>query len=360
MLTKAYIGQATTAYTHFNILNPSPASYTVYDFNNNLVLTGLGVQDMVDPTKWSAIFTIPANAPICDVGQKYTIKWLIKNDKETLSSAEYFIVTIENDPLAIETMKLHLQGSVLNASLEVEEQPTTINYRVIDENGLEYVKGTLDPSIFTIRNGNLVYTFTVTDTTNIVPHLGVCPLFIEWAYDSNYEIHPMYIISPKMYMFIDGVRKIVDRARNQDINPNLVWNDVDIAHYVLDGLQRVNGSKPSLTQWSITTVPVNMYEFVKKAASIAALRAQYLAEGMAAFDFQGMAVQLSIDRTQYIQTMADVLESELEQRLPSAKRLLIRQSGPGNLGISINATTNFAVIPGLRHIAIPFIYRGMI
>jgi hypothetical protein len=64
------------------------------------------------------------------------------------------------------------------------------------------------------------------------------------------------------------------------------------------------------------------------------------AEGQAAFEFQGLAVNLSVDRTQYLSNTLERLNSQLQADLVPAKRLMARAGKICALHINIGAANN--------------------
>lgn len=327
----------------------SPATFTVSDFNGHTIVTGTGVQDTMNPERWSASFAIPAAAPLPMSGEKYSIAWLITNGAETTSSIEYFSVRVQGDPVSFENGRIALKGGSVSDSLVVEAPVTGVKLKLIDEDDNAYVDVTVPDTPTRVVNGLCFYDYTTSAIPTLAQRASLTPHLAEWTYTDQFgglgmEVHPIYVISSKMFMFIDAVRRLVDKARNDDINPNLRYTDVDLAHYVLEGLQRVNASIPALTNYTPDTIPVVLHPFVKDAAAVRALEAQYLAEGVSAFDFQGQSVQLNVDRTQYIQSMIEMLNNDLDERIRKAKKLAIRTSGAGVLGITVHPGTNYAAM----------------
>lgn len=325
----------------------APASFKILTHDSQLVQSGAAIQDTLDPARWYCTFVIPDSAPISDDGRKYKIVWSLVSDNGFHSSVEQFSVQLEFEPIGEDLDVLMLEGGRLKDSLGLSSAATELFCRVLDENGTVVIPSTAVPLSPKSANGLVYYEFdSGSDMPQLVSRDGAAPYFIEWSYTAaplpkSTEIHVLYVVSPKMYMFIDGVRKFVDVANNSDINPNLRYTDTRLAHHVLAGLQRINSEPPTLTNWSVNKVPTSFYNYVTKAAIVDALRSQYLAEGMTAFDFQGQAVQLNVDRTQYLQTMADNLDQELNDKVPRAKRTYIRASGAGGvLGINVNQSTN--------------------
>jgi hypothetical protein len=154
------------------------------------------------------------------------------------------------------------------------------------------------------------------------------------------EIHNLYVASPKLVAMIHDVRMDVDKARLMDVIPKLTLEDWEIAHFINIGMQRLNASPPQFTGWNIGSLPGQMRYLLLKAACYEVLNALVQAEGQAAFEFQGLAVNLSVDRTQYLSNTLERLNSQLQADLVPAKRLMARAGKIGALHINIGAANN--------------------
>jgi hypothetical protein len=102
------------------------------------------------------------------------------------------------------------------------------------------------------------------------------------------------------------------------------------------------------------TGPVRNYWI--NMSEIEALRSQYMAESEAAFDFQGQAISLSIDRTQYYEALASAIEIQIQEPMRTLKQNLgkrgalagdgnvdptqLRQGAIGTIGISLSPVSN--------------------
>lgn len=355
-VTHVYRGQTVEVDAEFfdenenPFVGTGPATYSVFDYNNNLIATSTGVQDVDNPERWTGSFTIPADAPVSDVGQKYRITWIIKNalTNTTLSATDYFTVKTENDTLSYESGRLVLSGGKLNDTLISEDQIIgDISYRVVDEQSTVLLTEILTAAdIDRTVNGFYYYDYESADDQDwLTPHSSVTPYFAEWRYTTSegaqVEIHPIYVLTPRMYMFVDGIKRIVDKVRNKDINPNLQYSDIDLVHYAYDGIMRLNRNRPTFTNWTPENVPPVFFELAKKSGAIEALRAQLLAEGMVAFDFQGQSIQLNVDRTQHISNVIELLERTFEEDVFRAKKIYINRSSPGVLGMTISPISNY-------------------
>lgn len=327
----------------------SPASFTVLDFNGATVISGPCVQDTQNPEVWEATFSIPTSAPVSELGEKYRLVYVIKNATETQTAVEYFTVRLDGDPISFDAGRIALKGGTVSDYLITETPASSVHLRILDESDSVYVDVDIDTSNPRRSGAYYVYDKTTDVLANLTPHHNLVPYLAEWTYIDQsgvpgLEVHPIYVVSTKLFMAIDALRKLVDKAKNEDINPNLRYTDLDLAHYVMAGINRVNVTPPSLTRYTTENIPFQMTSLAKDAAAVEALRAQYLAEGVSAFDFQGQSVQLNVDRTQYIQSMIDMLNNDLDERIRKAKKMAIRSSGAGVLGLSVHPGTNYAAM----------------
>jgi hypothetical protein len=79
---------------------------------------------------------------------------------------------------------------------------------------------------------------------------------------------------------------------------------------------------------------------VQEASRYEALRAQYLAEGVSAFDFSGQSVSLTVDRTQYLESEMGRIQAYLDTTLPQVKKASVIAGSPGAVSIQIHSRTN--------------------
>ena len=178
----------------------------------------------------------------------------------------------------------------------------------------------------------------------------------ESATTSDQQLHAFWTITPYSSTFIHAIRKLVDRARIGDANRYLNITMADLANALLRGMDYVINSAPMLTPFALDQMPITLMDYIVKAAAVDLLRAQYLAEGMSSFDMQGLGVQLNVDRSQYLDGLAQQLTTDL-QNLPASKRAWQQQGMPlggtlipgsrpiGILAISVGTYNNYSVAP---------------
>lgn len=363
MLYISVRGQSSSAEVYFKdslgntILPLSPCTYEVRDYNNNLVMSGSATQDPLDTSHWTATFTIPTSAPVGEAGNKYQIKWsLTSTTNQVHVSVEYFLLVAEGEPPPRELSVTMLSYANFVDMFGTSLVPTALTVEIHDIYDNVWMAPTV-PTSFTDETPRFIGDMLYYDfdsgypISNLVAgYDGIYPAFAIWKYDlpgnpGQIEVHPIYVLNSKAFNYINNVRRIVDKARNQDIDPSLSFTDAEIAHYVLSGLARINVSKPQATIFNINTLPDPMSMLLTKAAAFEALDAWYLAEGMKAFNFTGQSVTLEIDRTQYIQTIKDGINTWLEEQIPLAKKVWARSGsgsryGMGALSVSMWSGTS--------------------
>ena len=346
--------------------NGDPVAWTVRDWNNNLIVSGAGNQDSSEPELWTARFAIPEAAPVSQAGERYQILWELPLTSGSISAIERFEVQASGDPIQESQSSdiLVYEGKPLIDSLVVPTRivADSLKYQVIDLGNNALIEEiSLGDEPDREINDNVYYDFTSNQeqtvaltgrSTDLIPLMGV------WEYQlpgetTSYEFHGIYIFNLRSVAFIQKIRGVVDRANLKDIHPFLTFTDLDLIHYLIRGFEYLNSIPPSLTNWSIQSYPATAQDIIVQAGAMRALQGQYLAEGMATFDFQGLGVQLSTDRTQYIQTMVDNIQQDLQERVPRYKRLLVRSSSPGVLSVSVSPITSF-----VQDVNIDFYQRG--
>jgi hypothetical protein len=171
--------------------------------------------------------------------------------------------------------------------------------------------GSIDTHIMTsFGTGNVVWTYLLSD--------GIT---------ENEEIHPFYTVSAHSMQFLTAIKKMVDKARIGDVNKYLEYTMSDLCHALTRGADYVMQSPPVTGGFPLEQIPVALKDYIVKAGAIDILRAQYQAEGMSQFDFQGLRTQLTVDRTQYLAQLISELEADL-QGLPAAKNIWLGQGAP--------------------------------
>lgn len=338
-------------------------TWVVRDPDNKLITQGSGSQDIQNPARWTASITIPSTAPATTTGRRYSILWSIKNAKTTLQYKDYFAVkpAVDFDIVDLDRLVIEKTNLIDSLAIDVNSSITQLQIKLLTESGQLVFDsgvlsgGSLPPSIN--AQEYKVYTYqspsVITDMT--VALNGFKPYIIEWVYTADgiveREYHFMYVVNYRILSLSNSLRRFIDKAKSRHPNPALQFTEVDLIEYLSQGVALINFTKPTLTDWSIVTCPPSLHMGLIQAGAYCALSAQYIAEGQAAFSFNGQTVTLEVDRTQFIDTALGRMMEFIQTQIPIAKRMWLRSGGNtghagGVLGVNVGPSLGW-------------LYRGM-
>jgi hypothetical protein len=321
-----------------------PVRWSVRDNRGNLVLKG-----QVPPTGNTVIINgvLPSSVKVPPDGSRFSIS---ATDGKT-SAIEYFEVI---SPLNVEPQAgpiAYLYKHQFKDTLLLPRKAEFVNVKIALSDGCWPLGNGQEfqiPEDQIHRRGDaFLYVFNFGDT---VPGMATVPRgtlethpqstfgtgSVIWDFffeegDEGQDIHPLYTITAHTMTFITGIQMMVDKARIGDVNNYLAYTSADLAHAFMRGLDFVMQSPPVSGGWPIDHTPIMLKDYVIKAGAVDILRSQYQAEGVSAFDLQGMRTQLQVDRTQYLAQLIGELEADLAG-LVQAKNYWLAQGAPlGNV-----------------------------
>jgi hypothetical protein len=149
-------------------------------------------------------------------------------------------------------------------------------------------------------------------------------------YDINGEtyMHSLYWVNRRMLSMLNNMKVYLDKANLKEIDPTLQWHDAELVNSIYHGLQAVNAFPNDLTFWKFSDFPLQLNVYWEYSALIHALNTRYLAEGMNAFEFQGLSTSLTYDRKEALSYKIEELKGFLEN-LRQAKISAVRTAGIG-------------------------------
>lgn len=362
--TTFYMDGSTTA----PLITIGGVSYSITTPNNLLVLSGSASQDPNNPARWTINFTIPKTAPVTNGDERYLLKWRAASANEIVSSQEYFQVLDQASTETVDSSIVTLVGSPFNANLITPNNNlSTLSLRIINPEGTPVISlnnlinadpsqvsepGPIEPS----SNGDkYIYSINV-DNPDWLQSLtmrptGLATYFAYYNYTDSSgpqtEIQPLYLANALLVNMMNDMRQYVDMLRNNDAIAELRISEAKLLHFAFQGLLRVNATSPANFTFDfimLSRVP-QFYFWILKAAQFELLQALYLAEGMTAFDLQGMSVQLTSDRTQYISALSESIKNDLDNMLPKVKSQYARSGGftgrIGTIGMVLGPSSNW-------------------
>lgn len=327
-----YPGQGITAYTDYDdTLDGSPPFEIRRSTDNALVQEGMGQQDASSPGRWFSPIVLPDDLPPGD----YTITWLGVVKGVTNRNVERFTVQPEKTEF-VEIDRLFTESQNIRDALLVDDDDVATDFTITVRNTEGGALLTAVDATRTRRDGNTFYQVDFEDTLQAGSGAFACYIVVwEFTLNGNPEVeyHFLYVVNYKVSAYVNELRRMIDKANLQHPNPALRWNDVDLVAFLNLGLQRINVSPPTQTNYTLATVPDTLMYYVLNAGAIEALNSRYLAEAEAAFSFNGQPVSLEVDRTGAIESALAHYTTALED-LKTVKKGIIMSTGGGGPGNS--------------------------
>jgi hypothetical protein len=320
---------------------------------------------------------IPEGAPETDAPDEYyTIHWrLVSLNGEAHNFTERFKAysDLEEDEPPMEAV-FGIQGTdTVTDMIVTGEVPKNYSYKMIDPYEL-YPDRNTSPTIINVpqptshTRSNYYFRHNIDVSPITFTPAGVEEVQFHWNIEycdgkKEHEIHPCYLASNYVMKLVFDVRQKIDKGQQFHLNRSLNISDWEIIYALGQAISKMNSFNPT-TAYGIGNLPVQLTYFLVDYACVELLRQLYLAYGLASFDFQGQSTQLSMDLTQYIQTMMDNMEQALNERFLVTKKMLVRSSRPiGVLSVNLGPSTNYPVFhdPGanVRFRLRGYLFRGL-
>lgn len=142
----------------------------------------------------------------------------------------------------------------------------------------------------------------------------------------------LWVITNQIMVAVGMMQKAIDKAKLENIIPELEYTTPDYVNYLYRGLQMFNSYPPLVTSIRGTNMQGILLHLWIVCSSLECLKAQTLAEGASAFDFSGQTVNLNVDRTPSLEAAIGRLESQIENEVKPYKKLLGKASITDNDG----------------------------
>ena len=185
----------------------------------------------------------------------------------------------------------------------------------------------------------------VLNDNNLEPHI----LIVDYEHVNTGRVESMsykvWAVKPQVLVAASMIEDHINKARLQNVIPELEYTQQDIITYLHRGLMLFNQLAPRLTAFT----GMNMQGVILQAWVICstyyALSAQLQAEGAMAFDFSGQTVNLNVDRSPSIEAALGRIETQISEHVRETKKLLAKAnviSGDGSQGARlISGATTF-------------------
>lgn len=169
-------------------------------------------------------------------------------------------------------------------------------------------------------------------------------------------------ITPQILVAASQLEDYINKARIQNVIPELDYTQTDLIQYLNRGLALFNSFPPHTTNFTGTNMQGIIMDAWLQCSAYYALGAQLQAEGALAFDFSGQSVSLNVDRTPAIESALGRVESALDQNVKPLKKLLAKAGvldGDGSQGgQSINGANHLGTLGVLNAPTTRFPHAG--
>ncbi|MNK66433.1 hypothetical protein D3C87_857510 [compost metagenome] len=312
-----------------------------------------------------AIINVPSNVPPTLEGQHYQIRWTLQlpNLQKFYSFEGITVTGLATVPVGA-APSVEIKGTPANVSivtdklydnmvLELYADDVKVGSSVIMSPGTAPQSGPKQ-----VSSG--WYYSAVIDTGAMTMNY-IKPWTMVWKYwNSNLpsmvysERADFWVILPSMSLAIADVKAKINKARTTLYGaPDLLFPASTILTWLRRAADAFNVAYGQFSYVTFVNPTGPLREFWLLYAELYAIESQYLAEGEKAFDFQGQAISLSVDKTGYLDTMASKIQSRLDNELPNIKRQLItkgQQNGdgsqdPGKLAFGATGSVGIAITP---------------
>lgn len=167
---------------------------------------------------------------------------------------------------------------------------------------------------------------------------------------NSYDLYTykLWATTPQMHICSSLIEDHINKARLQNVIPELEYSPADLCSYMYRGLALFNKLGPRLTAFTGTNMQGILMDAWVTCSCYYALGAQLQAEGALAFDFSGQTVSLNMDRSPTIESALGRIEQVISEQVVNTKKLLARagiNSGDGSVGGGvIDGSRNYGVL----------------
>lgn len=284
---------------------------------------------------------VPSSVPTNHKGTMYQIRWtLVQRGGQKTQSFETFTVMPAVDAAQGALDAIEMFGDPIGVRLRLPKQYTVVKYTPYQGNSK--IGSEVDARYDGPDADGFLYSAVIPPET--YTRAALDPITVVWSYKDSAsdmyqrETSQAFIVTPIIMDAAQELQNWLNRAYiDGGLDPGTTFTPLDFVKYLRTGRDAFNAAAVP-TNFTMTAADGPIRWFWLAYSSIAAARAQYLAEGMKAFNYSGPATQLDVDRTQYWEQVAAGLEQAVDQNVKPFKDNLAKRGnteGDGSNSLSL-------------------------
>lgn len=331
-----------------------------------------------------SLVTCPTDIPPTLDGQAYQLRWtLTLPSGQVFHSFENIRVTPQfSTPVGAEAV-VELRGGQAHPKLVTEDLWDNVVLEVYNDQQKLAEAVIAAPGLPSkpVRNSSGWTYMASIDTSQMVMSY-IKPWTLIWKYWSSADPDVKYtenadfwVINPVINQALSDMRARINKAQTTIYGkPDLLFPPETMLTWFRRAADAFNTWGGVFTSVTFTNPSGALREYWLMIAELYALESQYLAEGAKAFDFQGAAISLTVDQTQYLDAMAAKIQARLDNELKPLKQNLLykgndkgdgsadparlQRGAMGSVGISIHPATPWYGLDGISQLNVqPVILR---
>jgi hypothetical protein len=290
-----------------------------------------------------AVINVPSSVPPSLENQKYQLRYTLELSSDLVqeypTQSRYYsyenvvVVGLNTVPLGTQP-SIELRGDQAVMSIVVDKLYDNVWVELYADN--TKLGETRVQNFERVSSG---YYFSAPfDTTNLQESLE--SYTIVWRYGFSNQPHQVFresaalwITTPTVMQAIEDVKAKINKARTTLYGtPDLLFPPTTIMTWLRRAADNFNGAYGVFTSFTFTKAKGGIREYWLMYAELLAIESQYLAEGEKAFDFQGAAISLNVDRTGFLDTAASKIQSRLDNEFKPFKQNLVIKGQTGGDG----------------------------
>jgi hypothetical protein len=283
-----------------------------------------------DTVEANAVIAIPSTVPPTEQNSRYQLRWTlnIAGAAPIVSYENIRVLGLGNSEIGLGSPDLvEILGDIARAELIVDRPFPVVSLELYQ----------FDTKVFgplTVPAGQPVssgWHYATDVSLDSVFAASLDPYSVIWrcgnnAQSSSYSERvssKLFVVSPSMLQAVDDIRSFVAKSRSTlRVQHDIMFDHATVMTWLRRGRDWFNAAGGIVTEFNMTRATGAMREFWLRYAEVAALQAQYLAEGEKTFEFSGQDITLSVDHAQYYESMANTIRDGITDAVKDFKKFI--------------------------------------